>query len=113
MSTRRYRNRRRASRKPALKRVFRRLVPVVRPSRFAPKLLARAVYNPYILRRSVKVVSYKTKRQRRIAIANKILHEVRYREVTRKNCKSRPDSRLAPKGKGGSRPFIPWCTRRR
>jgi len=28
-------------------------------------------------------------------------------------CKDRPDSRKARGGKGGSRPFVPWCDRRR
>lgn len=30
-----------------------------------------------------------------------------------KICKIRPDSRLAAKGTGGSKPFVPWCDRRR
>jgi hypothetical protein len=29
-------------------------------------------------------------------------------KITR-NCKARPDSRMARRGSGGSRPFIPWC----
>lgn len=34
------------------------------------------------------------------------------KEKERPTCKDRPDSRKARKGKGGSRPFVPWCDRR-
>jgi len=32
--------------------------------------------------------------------------------VARKTCKSRPDSRKATKGSGGSRAFVPWCDKK-